>query len=179
MPGRENLYWGKNKMQLIEKGSTGVSLAIRLYDATNGSPKTGLTIANIQIRYIRVEDDNDVTISNWTNLTALVNLEAAHTDNYGYEIGEGYYRIDVPDVAFATGAGFLSVLVQDSVDNSILVEEKEVQLGILEKAAKSLVNKAVQNKNTGAIDYYDNDGQTVILTHTPTDGESEITRTPS
>ncbi len=166
-------------MQLIEKGSTGVSLAIRLYDATNGSPKTGLTIANIQIRYIRVEDDNDVTISNWTNLTALANLEAAHTDNYGYEIGEGYYRIDAPDAAFATGAGFLSVLVQDSVDNSILVEEKEVQLGILEKAAKSLVNKAVQNKNTGAIDYYDDDGQTVILTHTPTDGESEITRTPS
>jgi len=49
-------------MQLIEKDSTKVSLAMRLYDATNGSPKTGLTIANLQIRYIRIEDDNDVTI---------------------------------------------------------------------------------------------------------------------
>ncbi len=165
-------------MQLIEKGSTDVSLAIRLYDATNGSPKTGLTIANLQICYIRVEDDNDVTISNWTSLTALANLIAAHTDNYGYEIGEGYYRIDVPDAAFATGASFLSVLVRDSVGNSILNEEKEIQLGILEKAAKSLVNKAVQNKATGVIDYYDDDGQTVILSHTPTDGESAITRTP-
>ena len=165
-------------MQLIEKGSTDVSLAIRLYDATNGSPKTGLTIANMQIRYIRVEDDNDVTISDWTSLTALANLEAGHTDNYGYEIGEGYYRIDVPDAAFATGASFLSVLVRDSVGNSILNEEKEIQLGILEKAAKSLVNKAVQNKATGVIDYYDDDGQTVILSHTPTDGESAITRTP-
>jgi len=44
---------------------------------------------------------------------------------------------------------------------------------------KLLANKAVQNKSTGAIDYYDDDGQTVILTHTPTDDESSITRTPS
>jgi hypothetical protein len=42
-----------------------------------------------------------------------------------------------------------------------------------------LTNKAVQNKVTGAIDYYDDVGQNVILTHTPTDTESTITRTPS
>jgi hypothetical protein len=166
-------------MHLIEKSSTNISLAMRLYDATNGSPKTGLTIANLQIRYIRVEDDNDVTISNWTSLTALANLEAAHTNNYGYEIGEGYYRIDVPDAAFALGADFLSILVRDNVDNSILVEEKEVQLGIFEKAAKTLVNKAIQNKITGAINYYDDDGETIFLTHSPTDAESTVTRTPN
>ena len=50
---------------------------------------------------------------------------------------------------------------------------------LFEKAAKVLVNKAVQNKSTGAIEYYDDDGQTVILTHTPTDEESAIIRTPS
>jgi hypothetical protein len=166
-------------MHLIEKGSTNISLAMRLYDATNGSPKNGLTIAKLQIRYIRIEGGNDVTISNWTNLTALANLEAAHTDNYGYEIGEGYYRIDVPDVAFAAGADFLSVLVRDNVDNSILVEDKEIQLSIFEKAAKTLVNKAIQNKTTGVINYYDDDGETIILTHTPTDAESTITRTPN
>jgi hypothetical protein len=44
---------------------------------------------------------------------------------------------------------------------------------------KILANKAVQNKVTGAIEYYDDDGQTVVLTHTPTDGQSSITRTPS
>lgn len=43
---------------------------------------------------------------------------------------------------------------------------------------KILANKAIQNKSTGAIDYYDDDGQTIILTHTPTDDESSITRTP-
>jgi hypothetical protein len=44
---------------------------------------------------------------------------------------------------------------------------------------KLLANKAVQNKSTGAIQYYDNDGQTVLLTHTPVDEESSITRIPS
>ncbi len=44
---------------------------------------------------------------------------------------------------------------------------------------KVLANKAVQNKVTGAIEYYDDDGQTIVLTHTPTDGQASITRTPS
>jgi len=48
----------------------------------------------------------------------------------------------------------------------------------LDKAAKVLVNKAVQSKITGAVDYYDDDGQTVFLTHTPQDDSSQITRTP-
>jgi hypothetical protein len=43
---------------------------------------------------------------------------------------------------------------------------------------KVLANKAVQNKATGTIEYYDDDGQTIVLTHTPTDGQSSITRTP-
>ncbi|MHC4346684.1 MAG: hypothetical protein ACYSUP_18605 [Planctomycetota bacterium] len=51
--------------------------------------------------------------------------------------------------------------------------------GIYETAAKLLINKAVQTKSTGVIEYYDDDGQTVILTHTPDDTESSITRAPS
>jgi len=45
-------------------------------------------------------------------------------------------------------------------------------------ADKILANKAVQDKATGAIDYYDDDGQTIILTHSPSDGPSSITRMP-
>lgn len=44
---------------------------------------------------------------------------------------------------------------------------------------KLLANKAVQNKSTGEIKYYDNDGQTVLLTHTLTDAAATITRTLS
>ena len=46
-------------------------------------------------------------------------------------------------------------------------------------AEKLLGNKAVQNKATGAIDYYDDDGQTVLLTLTPSDSQSDLSRTPS
>ncbi len=46
-------------------------------------------------------------------------------------------------------------------------------------ADKVLANKAIQNKSTGVINYYDDDGETVILTHTPSDGESTLTRTSS
>jgi hypothetical protein len=44
---------------------------------------------------------------------------------------------------------------------------------------KLLANKAVQNKSTGEIKYYDDDGQTVLLTHTPVEAEAILTRTPS
>ena len=49
----------------------------------------------------------------------------------------------------------------------------------VEKAVKLLTNKAVQNKVTGAIEYFDDDGQSVILTHTPSESESSLTRAPS
>lgn len=49
----------------------------------------------------------------------------------------------------------------------------------VEKAAKVIINKAIQNKTTGKIDYYDDDGSTILLSHTPTDAEATITRTPS
>jgi len=46
-------------------------------------------------------------------------------------------------------------------------------------ADKLLANKAVQDKSSGQIKYYDDNGQTVLLTHTPTDAAVAITRTPS
>jgi hypothetical protein len=46
-------------------------------------------------------------------------------------------------------------------------------------AEKMLANKAIQNKASGTIEYYDDDGQTVLLAHTPTDEQTTITRTPA
>ncbi len=40
-------------------------------------------------------------------------------------------------------------------------------------AVKILANKAVQDKITGAIEYYDDDGQTVLLTLAPYDEEDD------
>lgn len=46
-------------------------------------------------------------------------------------------------------------------------------------ATKILANKAVRDHITGAIDYYDDDGTSVILTHTSTDDAVALTRAPN
>jgi hypothetical protein len=45
-------------------------------------------------------------------------------------------------------------------------------------AEKLLGNKAIQDKATGAVSYYDDDDQTVLLTLIPGDSEAELSRTP-
>jgi hypothetical protein len=41
---------------------------------------------------------------------------------------------------------------------------------------KATMNKAVWDRLTGAIDYYDDDGQTILLTHTRCQTQASITR---
>jgi hypothetical protein len=43
-------------------------------------------------------------------------------------------------------------------------------------AAKILANQAVMDKAAGIVDYYDDDGQTVLLTHTMGDTQAYLTR---
>jgi hypothetical protein len=127
-------------MQVIEAGKTNVSLVLRLQDALNGSPKTGLTITDLQLRYIRLVTDNSVTISAWQSLTALgAGLTEVHTDNAGFEVGEGYYRIDIPDAVLAAGANTVKVLIQDSVGSSILVASREIDMSGVANTVKSVL----------------------------------------
>ena len=64
-------------------------------------------------------------------------------------------------------------------DGDTLISSDEViwsGSGII-TAEKLLANKAVQNKSTGEIKYYDDDGQTVLLTHTPSENQTSIIKT--
>ena len=45
-------------------------------------------------------------------------------------------------------------------------------------ADKLLANRAVQDKQSGSIAYYDDDCQTVLLSLAPEDAEAELSRTP-
>ena len=67
------------------------------------------------------------------------------------------------------------------VDSDTLVASEEIVWSGTGRltAEKMLANKAVQAKSTGEIRYYDDDGQTILLTHTPGDTEATLTRTPS
>ncbi len=75
---------------------------------------------------------------------------------------------------------YLRAGANPAINDEILGFGQIIWIGTGELTAdKMLKNKAVQNKATGTIDYYDDDGEAVILTHTPTDSELTITRTPS
>jgi hypothetical protein len=158
-------------------------------DSSDGNTEeTSLTIANTDIKL-------------WKNgATSLANKNsggATHISNGVY-----YCVLDATDtntlgplIIFVHVTGALAVRVECEVypanvyDSLFSTDKLEVDLKQingaaqsttnLDKAAKVIVNKAVQTKSTGVIVYYDNDGETPILTHTPTDTEADITRTPS
>ena len=110
------------------------------------------------------------------------------TEDFDSLTGVHNCKIDLSaDAFYAKGHDYSVVLVGAVIDgetvNAVLatfsIESRFAGSVLFQKAAKLLVNKAVQNKSTGAINYYDDDGETIILTHTPSDGESAITRMPS
>ena len=98
--------------------------------------------------------------------------------------GGARYVVDFPAAITNAGRYGIQVFLQAGVnpaDSDQLVAGREIfwsGRGEL-TAEKLLADKAVQDKSSGEIKYYDDDGQTLILTITPADGESSITRTPS
>jgi hypothetical protein len=68
----------------------------------------------------------------------------------------------------------------DPADSDTLVASEEVVWSGTGRitADKMLANRAVQIKSTGRIEYYDDDGQTILLTHTPGDTDTTLARTP-
>lgn len=110
------------------------------------------------------------------------------TEDFDGVVGVHNCKIDLSsDVFYSAGNDYSVVLSGAVIDgetvNAVLatfsIENRFAVSELLETAAKLLVNKAVQNKLTGTVDYYDDDGETILLTHTPADQESTITRNPS
>ncbi len=93
-----------------------------------------------------------------------------YVGNFDGNIPAGRYSVQV----------FLQAGANPADSDNLVGGDEIVWSGVGEVTSdKLLANKAVQNKSTGEIKYYDNDGQTVLLTHTPTDAAATITRTPS
>jgi hypothetical protein len=150
-----------------------------LYFCWDTNDKNGASITRATNGAIKVyKDDN----------TSESTSGVTDTEDYDGLTGVHNCKIDLStDAFYAKGHDYSVVLVGATIDgetvNAVLatfsIENRFAGSSLFEKAAKLLVNKAIQNKVTGTIDYYDDDGETVILTHTPTDGESTLTRAPS
>ena len=103
-------------MRDVLRGSTDQSVVIRIIDSTDGTPETGVdyNTSGIDLWYRR-EGGAKVSITE----AALASADAAHSDGGIEHIGDGYYRVDLPDAAVASGAA--GVLVGGSVTGMIVI----------------------------------------------------------
>lgn len=88
------------------------------------------------------------------------------------------------DTAIPAGRYAVQVFVQAgaaAADTDSLIDSREmVWSGRAEVTATKVVsNKAIHDKASGVISYYDDDGTTVMLTHTMRDEASALTRDPN
>lgn len=103
-------------MRDVLRGSTDQSVVIRIIDATDGTPETGVehNTSGIDLWYRR-EGEAKVSITE----AALASADAAHSDGGIEHLGDGYYRVDLPDAAVASGAA--GVLVGGTVTGMIVI----------------------------------------------------------
>lgn len=115
--------------RLIKVGSTDVTLQVPFYNATNGALYSSFADLNdLDVWFIRVETDEDVTISTKTDMNDLTSLAAVHYNDGVEEIGRGYYRVDVNDAALAAGATTATVIIEDANNTYILPVQIDIQL---------------------------------------------------
>jgi len=97
----------------VKAGKTDVSINALLLDSATGAPKTGLTIADIDLVYAR---PRAAAVKN--DATALAAVDSAHADNKAIEIDStnapGLYRCDFADAAFAAGVEQVTLIVREA-----------------------------------------------------------------
>ena len=103
-------------MRSVKKGAADQSVVIRIVDATDGTPETGVAYntSGIDLWYRR-EGATKTSITE----ASLSALNDAHTDGGILHIGDGYYRLDLPDAAVASGAN--GVVVGGTVTGMIVI----------------------------------------------------------
>ncbi len=166
-------------MLQIAKDSQDVTVEVYGVNELTGLAESGLAFSDVTVHYVR---NRSVAVA--VSLSSLAGEDAAHTDGGFVEIdalaAPGWYRLDLPDAAFADGAADVTVVVQadgvlltpvrvqiDAVANGVINDEIH-----LCKAA--LVNKRVHTVSTGVDEIKDDDGTTTLVTMTPQDGGDDV-----
>lgn len=100
----------------IKAGTTDVSVVIRIVDSTDGTPETAVTAATggLDLQYRR-----EGAVSTAITESDLSALTDAHSDGGLLHIGNGYYRLDLPDAAGAVGV--TGVLVHGTATGMVVI----------------------------------------------------------
>jgi hypothetical protein len=112
----------------VNAGAVDQTIIVRLYDSATGEPATGVTVTDLDIWYIRTQTDNEVTINGPTNIADAGALDAAYVKDTMYEVGKGYYRLDVNDLVFAAGAWSAAIVIEDAASSTILSKQIDIEL---------------------------------------------------
>lgn len=106
--------------KVVALNQTDVSVRIKMLTLADGSPATGITAASAGHAIWYQRGENNAQVTDAGSASDLAGITAAHSD-WGFdEIGNGWYRVDFPDAAFAEGAG--SVLCGMSTTAAAAVE---------------------------------------------------------
>lgn len=93
-------------LDIVKKGSVDRSVNLRIIDSTDGTPEPGVVYNTSGIAlWYRREGAAQVAITE----ASLLALTDAHTDGGFLHIGDGHYRLDLPDAAFASGANHVEI----------------------------------------------------------------------
>jgi hypothetical protein len=90
----------------VTHGATDQSVELLIIDETTGVPETGVLFntAGIDLWYRRPG-----AVKTSITEATLAALTTAHTDGGFLEIGNGVYRLDLPDAAFASGVSHVTI----------------------------------------------------------------------
>lgn len=166
-------------MLQIAQDSQDVSVEVFAVNDLTGLPETGLTFANVSVHYVR-----NRTAAVAITPSALANPATGHVDGGFIEIDSasapGWYRLDVPDAAFAVGVDMVTIIPKS---DGVLFSPARAQLGGLISSTLSdevhlckaaLVNRRVHEVSSGVDQIKDDDGVTTLVTMTPQDGGDDI-----
>ena len=141
----------------IPKDSTDITTYFVLRDSTTHAPKTDVTVTDIDLYYV----SHKTAISSKADATALDAANSAHADNKAFNVGQGIYRIDWPDVwTGAVGTTVNLAVVCSGVDTEFL-ECEIVGVGqtgdVYAKLPTNFEDMAITN-TTGLVDINDKTG---------------------
>jgi len=141
----------------IPKDSTDITTYFVLRDSATHAPKTDVTVTDIDLYYV----SHKTAISSKADATALDAANSAHADNKAFNVGQGIYRIDWPDVwTGAVGTTVNLAVVCSGVDTEFL-ECEIVGVGqtgdVYAKLPTNFEDMAITN-TTGLVDINDKTG---------------------
>lgn len=102
--------------KIIENGATSQSISVVINDE-NGEPNTTpITIADLDL-YCQI--DGVGAMSTKIDLVALASTETAWTSGRAIHLGQGLYRIDIPDANLSDGdEAMLTYIIDDGAGNN-------------------------------------------------------------